>query len=332
MNTFGSDDRPLDVVTIGETMLRFSTGDFGRLEQSDRMQVHVGGSESNTAVGLARLGARVAWLSRLTSNPMGRRIAGTFASHGVNVEHVLWTDEDRVGTYYYELGMGPRPSQVIYDRANSAFSRATASMLPRELFRPQAAKLLHITGISMALGPSVREMIAQAVVWARQAGWLVSYDVNHRHLLWGYDQALAHSASIIEQSDVLFVPKRDAIGLWGRPKDESDESSLKWVSSIRGGKPTVMTLGDRGAIASVDGRQVFEAIEPVDPIGRLGGGDAFSAGFLFRWLQDPDLAQSLRWGTATARLKYTIPGDLPIITRREVEQLVERDSGPRMVR
>jgi 2-dehydro-3-deoxygluconokinase len=83
-----------------------------------------------------------------------------------------------------------------------------------------------------------------------------------------------------------------------------------------------MTLGERGAMASDSTHSIRKACEPVEPVGRLGGGDAFSAGFLNAWLDKPDLDRSLSWAMATARLKYSIPGDLPLISRVEVERLV----------
>src|SRR4051794_25319576 len=86
-----------DVVTLGETMLRLTPPGFKRLEQAISLDIEVGGSESNTAVGLARLGLRVAWVSRLTDNPVGRLIANTIRGYGVDTSQIVWTDEDRVG-------------------------------------------------------------------------------------------------------------------------------------------------------------------------------------------------------------------------------------------
>ncbi|MGV3484634.1 MAG: PfkB family carbohydrate kinase, partial [Planctomycetaceae bacterium] len=88
-----------DVVTIGETMLRLTPDALTRWEQAERLQIHVGGSESNTAVGLSRLGMRVCWLTRLTRNDFGRRIAQAIQAQSVDTQYVTWADEDRVGIY-----------------------------------------------------------------------------------------------------------------------------------------------------------------------------------------------------------------------------------------
>src|SRR5690606_7918776 len=108
-----------DVITLGETMLRLTPPAPLRIEQTTSFNVYVGGAESNTAVGLSRLGFKTAWLSRLTDNPLGRLIAGTIARYGVDTSHVVWTSKDRVGVYYVEEGQSPRASQVYYDRAGS---------------------------------------------------------------------------------------------------------------------------------------------------------------------------------------------------------------------
>src|SRR3954449_10979897 len=82
-----------DVVSFGETMARLSATAGRRLEETDTLAVAIGGTESNVAVALARLGRRVAWLSALPRNVWGRRIAGELRRHGVDVSHVLWDDD-----------------------------------------------------------------------------------------------------------------------------------------------------------------------------------------------------------------------------------------------
>src|SRR5919198_2106970 len=108
-----------DVVTFGEAMIRLSPPQFRRLEQAQALDVQVGGAELNTAVAVARLGRSAAWVSRLTRNPLGRLIANHAREAGVGTEHVVWTDEDRVGVYFLEFGAAPRASSVLYDRKDA---------------------------------------------------------------------------------------------------------------------------------------------------------------------------------------------------------------------
>src|SRR5271166_2857957 len=141
---------PFDVVTFGEAMIRLSPPNFLRLEQADSLDVLVGGAELNTAVGLARLGRSTAWVSRLTRNPLGRLIANRAREAGVSTEHVVWTDEDRVGVYFLEFGAAPRASSVLYDRKGAAIANLRPGTVDwGNVFA--GAKWFHLTGITPAL-------------------------------------------------------------------------------------------------------------------------------------------------------------------------------------
>src|SRR6516164_2285070 len=119
---------PHEVITFGEAMIRLSPPNFARLEQAQSLDVKVGGAELNTAVGLARLGHSTAWVSRLTNNPLGRLIANRAREAGVSTEHVVWTDDDRVGVYFLEFGAAPRASIVVYDRKGAAIANVRTGM------------------------------------------------------------------------------------------------------------------------------------------------------------------------------------------------------------
>src|SRR5436305_5039502 len=121
---------PHDVITFGEAMVRLSPPSFRRLEQARSLDVQVGGAELNTAVALARLGRKTAWVSRLTDNPLGRLIANQAREGGVSTEHVVWTREDRVGVYFLEFGAAPRASSVLYDRKGAAIANLRPGAVP----------------------------------------------------------------------------------------------------------------------------------------------------------------------------------------------------------
>src|SRR5438309_8535615 len=147
---------PYDVITFGEAMVRLSPPNFRRLEQASSLDVLVGGAELNTAVGVARLGHASAWVSRLTNNPLGRLVANRAREAGVSTEHVLWTDDDRVGVYFLEFGAAPRASSVLYDRKGAAIAHVRTGMVPwSKVFA--AARWFHVTGITPALSGSAAE-------------------------------------------------------------------------------------------------------------------------------------------------------------------------------
>lgn len=321
MNTY-------DVITLGETMLRFTPPGHLRIDQAAVFELEVGGTESNTSVGLVRLGLRVAWLSRLPANALGRRIAHVLAGQGVDVSHVVWAEGERLGLYFLEIGDGPRPTQVLYDRANSAMSRMQPDDLPVDLFQPERARHLHLTGITVAISERAAATAWRAVELAKAAGWTVSFDVNYRAKLWSYAEARQGCAPFAQAADLFFTPLRDAQAIYG----VADDPALA-LSQLQAEFPqatVILTLGADGAIgAEPGGAPVHHPVFPAGTVGRIGGGDAFTAGVLYGYLTETNreqwLGTALRWGAAAAAIKYTIPGDLPLLEKEEVEALFQSD-------
>ena len=314
-----------DVVCFGETMLRFTPPHWQRIEQSPSLEMHVGGSESNTAVGLARLGNSVAWFSRMTSNPLGRMVCGELSKHGVDTRHVVWTENDRVGLYFLEPGALPRASQVIYDRAGSAASLMQSGDLPDSLFSESQFRVFHSTGITAAISLRSRETLGEAYRRAKRREALLSFDLNFRAKLWTLDEARLECEELCRMVDILFLPKRDAIGWLKCGSDIGNRQILEGLSRLYPQAILIMTLGKEGAAGWQSGGFCESPAFPAVAVDRLGGGDAFSAGFLHGWLKTNHLESSLRYGNATAALKYSIAGDLPLVTSQEVEQLLQGD-------
>ena len=318
---------PYDVVTLGETMLRLTPPGAQLIEQSLSLTVHVGGSESNVAVGLARLGHRVAWLSRLTDNSLGRSISRALQTHGVDVSHITWTREDRVGLYFLEEGPPPRGSRVTYDRAGSAMSRIQPDDLPKDLFAAQAPAWLHVSGISLAISRPAAQTTLAAAQRARAAGWHISFDVNHRAALWPPEAAANACEPLAEMADVVFLALRDAAALYNAP-DEPDKA-LRHLQKRWPAQTIVLTLGAAGAAGiSPGGDIVHQSAYPAHGSGRIGGGDAFVAGFLSSYQEANALPSALMWGAAAAAYKYTLPGDMPLLDRNALQAIMQQD-GPR---
>src|SRR5947209_2358465 len=156
----------MDVITFGEAMIRLAPPNFRRLEQARSLDVQVGGAELNTAVALARLGRRTAWVSRLTNNPLGRLVANRAREAGVSTEHVVWTGEDRVGVYFLEFGAAPRASSVLYDRKGAAIANVRPGMVAWPAVFA-GARWFHVTGITPALSLSAAETTREALLAAR---------------------------------------------------------------------------------------------------------------------------------------------------------------------
>src|SRR5215469_17327204 len=171
-----------DLLTVGETLLRLSPPSQQRLDQARLFEIAVGGSELNVGCVLARLGRRVAWVSRLPVGPLGRIVDGEARRHGVDTRWVRWIESARLGLMFYEPGSEPRTSRVIYDRKHSSASELGFEDAPWEVL-VQASAWVHLSGITPALGPSCRALVLHLAALAAAAGRPVSYDLNYRATL-----------------------------------------------------------------------------------------------------------------------------------------------------
>lgn len=298
-------------------MVRLSAPGYGRLEEAVALDVRVGGSESNTAVALSRLGLRASWLSRLPDNPLGRRIENEIRRWGVDTSGVLWDREPgaRAGLYFLDFGVAPRGIDVTYDRAESAISRLRPEEIDAD--RISAARLLHLSGITPALSRSCAESVAHAMALARKAGVKISFDVNYRGRLWSPEAARETLTPLLTGVDLLLTPLSDAELLFGIAQTGVDAAQA--IRDRFEAGAAVVTLGGGGALACDDRGDWSASPHTIGQVvDRVGAGDAFGAGVLMGFLQN-DLLLGLEYGAAMAALKHTIPGDLLLATRAEIE-------------
>jgi 2-dehydro-3-deoxygluconokinase len=306
-----------DLVTFGESMLRYSPAAGERLELADELDVRVAGAESNVAACAARLGTDARWTSKLPDSPLGRKVVAELRRHGLATD-VVWSDEGRQGVYYIEQGGAPRGTNVVYDRENAAVTTATPDELPTDAVAD--AEWFHTTGITPALSETLAATTADLLGTARDAGTTTSLDVYYRSKLWTPAEARAGLEPILADVDVLVVGREDAATVLDRDGDPADVAAD--LADEFGHETVVLTLGAEGALAYRDGavheQAAFEA-ETADPIGT---GDAFVGGYLARRLAGDDVPAALEYAAATAALKRTIPGDVAAVTPDEVARVV----------
>jgi 2-dehydro-3-deoxygluconokinase len=317
----------MDVITLGEAMVRLAPAGCRRLEQAYSLDVEIGGAELNTAVGLARLGRRSGWVSRLTDNPLGRLIANRAREAGVATDRILWTDADRVGVYFLEFGAAPRASGIVYDRADSATARLGPGMIdwPAAL---AGAHWFYVTGITAALSGTAAAATLEALAAAKAAGLTTCLDPNYRAKLWTVDEARAWLNDAIKHVDVLVTNPEDVERFFGVAGGDVETAALEAASRFDL-VAVAMTLRQTpsvwrnsvSAVGCAGGRVVRAPTYEVEVVDRLGSGDAFVAG-LIHGLLDGDLEKGLGYGTAMSALKHSIPGDFPWLTRAEVEALI----------
>jgi len=339
------------IVTFGEIMLRLKSPEHERLFQSPRLEAQFGGGEANVASSLALLGAEAVFVSALSKDVIGQAALRTLRGYGVDVSRVRLT-ADRTGIYFLETGADQRPSQVVYDRSGSAAAHMKPGDFPwTEIFR--GAHWFHFTGITPALSRSAADACLEACEAAKAAGVKISIDLNYRKKLWSYGvKAPEVMRRLVAFADVLIANEEDIqLGL-GLAADADPSASRVEVQAYRAlaakARAEFPNLGlvaitlreshsaDRnGWSAVLDGAEGFRqsrryALE--DIVDRVGGGDSFAAGLIFGLLECGQEAEALEFAVAASALKHTIPGDLNLVTREEVERLAAGDGSGRVVR
>lgn len=318
----------VQVVTLGEAMLRLSPPDFHRLEQTNSFDAKIGGGELNVAVGVSRLGLESAWVSKLPENPIGRMVRNKAREQGVDTSNIVWSKSGRVGIYFLEFGANPRASSVLYDRAGSAIS----TLAPGEVDWAKAfegCRLFHVSGITPALSKSCAEATLEAIKAAKKAGARVSYDVNYRRKLWTPEEANACQVPMMEFVDILITTEEDTGVVFGIREESYQEVAVK-LNERFGFEVVAITLREDlsvlrnnwSAFALSNGQLYESATYPCELIDRVGGGDSFTAGFIYGYLTG-DVQKGVDYGTAFSALKHSIPGDLNWATLDEVETLLK---------
>lgn len=316
-----------DIVTFGETMIRLTPPNFQRLEQTHEFEVGISGAELNTATGLARLGMRTAWVSRLVDSPMGRMIANRAREQNVDTSNIIWAKEGRVGLYFYEMGASTRASQVIYDRAHSAISQLKPGEVDWATLL-KGAKAFHISGITPALSASCAEASVEVITAAKQAGCVVSLDINFRARLWSKEAARECITGLLKDVTILFTTLDEAnavLGLEGEAEGVAREIAGRWnvpvVAITLREAPSVLRNIWR-SLALADGKVYTGRTISLELIDRMGTGDLYDAGFLYGYLTG-DLNKAVAYGDALAAIKHSIPGDYTWVTLAELKAQVE---------
>jgi 2-dehydro-3-deoxygluconokinase len=333
----------VDVVTFGEAMIRLVPPNFQRLEQTSSLDVQIGGGELNVAVGVSRLGLKSTWVSRLPKNALGRLLENRVRQAGVDTSHVVWAEQGRVGLYFVEFGAAPRASSVLYDRAHSAIS----AIQPREVDWQkvlEGAQWFHTSGITPALSDSAAQVTREALAAAKQAGLRVSYDLNYRSKLWSPEKAQAVQEPLMEYVDVLITTEEDTSVVFKiKAEGKTDGKGFTSVSAQSYQEvarrlqekfkfqAVAITLRENPlvwrntwtAIAYADGKFYDDVKYELEIVDRLGGGDSFSAGFIYGVLVKKSYEAAVRYGNAFSALKHTNPGDFNWATLAEVESLLK---------
>ncbi|GAA2878573.1 sugar kinase [Streptosporangium fragile] len=305
----------IDLVTLGESMALFTARRTGLLRHARDFGLSVGGAESNVAIGVARLGGSSAWIGRVGADEFGELLRSTLSGEGVDVRGMRVDPEAPTGL----MIKSRRTAEVVdvrYYRAASAGSRLCPADLDVSLIR--SARVLHITGITLALSASAAEAVRAAVAEARAAGATVSMDVNYRRALWTPAAASAALRETVAAVDVLFATEAEARLV----VDGDDPATLARALSELGPRHVLIKQGALGAVELSDGAVRRAEPYPVTELDPVGAGDAFAAGWLAETLAGADPERRLATACAAGAFAVTADGDWESLPRRSDLELL----------
>ena len=302
-----------DVVTIGECMVLFCADDPGALVDASRFTKRIAGAETNVAIGLARLGARVAWVSRVGADSFGAHVLATLRGHGVNCDHVR-VDPER-GTGFMLKGRaehGEDPA-IEYHRRGSAASRLSPGDFDEGLLR--SARHLHVTGVSVALSDTCADLVERAMRFMRDNGRSVSFDPNLRPRLWPSAQQMIERINHFAALATWVLPGLvEGRLLTGRTTPE--EVAAYYLD--RGASAVVLKCGADGATfhtatesAAIPGIAVKHVVDTV------GAGDGFAAGVIGARLEGRSWHEAVTRGNAIGACVIQSAGDVEGLPDRE---------------
>jgi 2-dehydro-3-deoxygluconokinase len=295
------------VVTAGETMALLDPVDDGELALGALLRLRIAGAESNFAVALARLGVDVAWISRLGADRPGALVREALAGEGVDLSWLVEDGGAPTGLFYKWRADGR--TSVAYYRSGSAASRLTPADVPDEALN--GVEVVHLTGITLALGDGPRALVHDVARRARAAGAVVTFDPNYRPALWESPAAAADAiAPVLEHVDWLLCGAGEAETLFGT----ADAARLGGARDASRG--AIVRVAGRGSEICAGG--AVETISPppaVDVVDEVGAGDAFAAGFVYGLLHGRAPAACAQAGHVIAGWALRGTGDWETLPR-----------------
>lgn len=285
-----------ELLAVGETMAMVAPEDGSRLVEAVEFRLYAGGAESNVAAHVAGIGRTAAWYSRLGADALGDRLLRQLAALGIDVSRVERDPEHPTGLYVKDPGHG-----VSYYRKGSAASHLGpehASSIDLD-----GVRILHLSGITAAISATASAFLDALIDRAREAGVLVSFDVNHRAALWPLEVAAPRLRELAARADLVFVGRDEAETLWGTAAAADARAALPEPAEL------VVKDGDVGAtLFDADGEHFVPALK-VDVVEAVGAGDAFAGGFLAARLAGRGPVECLTAGHERAALVLQTTSD-----------------------
>ncbi|MDD3347658.1 sugar kinase [Oscillibacter sp.] len=337
------------IITFGEIMMRLNPEGYLRFVQAEKFEATYAGGEANVAVSLANYGLDAAFVTKLPAHEIGQSAINELRRYGVDTSSIVRGGE-RLGIYFVEKGASQRASKVIYDRAASAISKATAVDFDWEKIF-DGADWFHFTGITPALGGEMPAICLTACQAAKRLGLTVSCDLNYRKKLWTREEAGKVMGELMPYVDVCIANEEDAKDVFGIAAENTDLNTGKisqdgYISVARqlterfGCQKVAITL--RGSISASDnewagmlyseGKASFSPKYLVHIVDRVGGGDSFGGGLIYALLSGYDDQKAINFAVAASCLKHSVEHDFNLMSVSEVESLAGGNASGRVQR
>ncbi|MBN3582094.1 sugar kinase [Algoriphagus aestuarii] len=321
------------IISLGEVMLRLSPPSNERFFQTRQLDIEFGGSEANVGAALAFWGNHVIHLTAFPNSEIGLSASATLRRNGIDTRFIKHS-EGRIGIYFLEQGAMQRSSKIIYDRADSVFTKIDENDFDWDrIFENSDA--LHWSGITPALSQECADFTMRALKEARKRNIIVFGDLNYRSNLWNYGKSphevmpelMAHTSVMIAGTrDFNNCLNQEYSGFEAARSDLFKQfDQLKYITTTK--RVSISSSHNKISAKIYSKEQVYASREYdlSHIVDRVGTGDAFAGG-LIHGLLHMNPQQAVEFGMAAGALKHSVPGDVLLCSEAEIQELVLGES------
>ena len=326
-------------------MMKLSPPGKQKIRLAVNLEILFSGSEANVTAALSIWGMQGVHVTRFPYNELGLSALSWLNHRGMDTRYIQLGGE-RLGLYFVEQGAMSRPTAITYDRLPSAFSTVESGMFNwKEILK--GADWFHWSGITPALSQGAADVLMEALKECAKNGIMVSGDINYRSGLWRYGKTPGEiMAPLLALTQVVVASENDTFNIFGiKAGDESDDPFVSVCRQMKNRFPAIryMITSPREQVSATHNRlsgwlwngtdflatRQYNMEEIVE---RIGSGDAFMAGFIYAALKGWNDRQKIEFATATAVLKHSLEGDIMFCPVEQVVQVMEGDTGGRIIR
>ncbi len=332
------------IVTFGEILMRLSTPGFQKIAQAETFECTFGGTEMNVAAALVNFGFEATHVGVFPENSIGKKAKAFIRKLGISDNEIVLSGK-RMGLFFLETGAVSRASQIVYDRADSAFANLDPSWFDWNKIL-QDADWFHWCGITPAVGEAPARALLNALKIAKKLGIKVSSDIYYRSNLWNYGKTPQEILpELASYSNVILASRKNIEEIFGISSAEEKGKFQDTCKKLMEQYPNIEKVIDteRIQISASHNRmnarmftndEYFKTgnLDITHIVDRVGTGDAFLGGFIYGQLIYGDNLKSLEYGNASSALKHTIHGDQNLVDIVEVENLMLGDGSGKLKR